>query len=364
MFKLLLNFFCILLSCIATQAQELDYYLPQDVKYNSKIPTPKSILGHEIGEFHVTHDKLVYYLEKLAEVSDRITIQRYAHTYEKRPLLLLTITSIENHSNLETIKKSHRELCDPQKSSFLNTKNMPSVVWQGYSVHGNEASGANAALVLAYYLAAAEGEQIDTMLKNTIILLDPVYNPDGLNRFATWVNMHKSKNLTTDPNSREFNEVWPGGRTNHYWFDLNRDWLLVQHPESQGRIKKFQEWKPNILTDHHEMGSNSTFFFQPGVPQRTNPITPAKNQELTAKIAEFHAKALDKIGSLYYSEESFDDFYYGKGSTYPDVNGGIGILFEQASTRGHAQETQNGILTFPFAIRNHTFIKMHGPVAE
>jgi hypothetical protein len=352
--SVLLNLFGVLLFCTSIQAQNLDYYLPKaNIKYNPQIPTPKSVLGHEVGEFHVTHDKLVYYLQKLAEVSDRMSIETYAYTHEKRPLLLLTISSPENHANLEAIQQAHLELSNPQKSASLTTQNMPAVVWQGYSVHGNEASGANAALVLAYYLAAADGEKIDKLLKNTIILLDPVYNPDGLNRFATWVNMHKSKNLNTDPNSREFHEVWPGGRTNHYWFDLNRDWLLVQQPESKGRITKFHEWKPNILTDHHEMGSNSSFFFQPGVPERTNPITPVKNQEITAKIAEFHAKALDKIGSFYYSKESFDDFYYGKGSTYPDVNGGIGILFEQASSRGHAQETQNGVLTFPFAIRNH-----------
>ena len=111
-----------------------------------------------------------------------------------------------------------------------------------------------------------------------------------------------------------------------------------------------------MQTDHHEMGSNSTFFFQPGIPSRTHPLTPARNQELTSDIAEFHAKALDKIGSLYYTEESFDDFYYGKGSTFPDINGGVGILFEQASSRGHAQESMNGVLTFPFTIRNHQAI--------
>lgn len=133
---------------------------------------------------------------------------------------------------------------------------------------------------------------------------------------------------------------------------MNRDWLPVQQPESKARLKRFHEWKPNILTDHHEMGTNSTFFFQPGVPQRTNPITPQKNQELTAKIGTFHAKFLDNIGSLYYTEQSFDDFYYGKGSTYPDANGSVGILFEQASARGHAQDSQNGVITFEFAIRN------------
>ena len=151
---------------------------------------------------------------------------------------------------------------------------------------------------------------------------------------------------------REYNEVWPGGRTNHYWFDMNRDWLPVQLPESRARIKSYNEWLPNILTDHHEMGTNATFFFQPGIPSRTHPLTPMLNQELTKRIADFHVKEFNAIGSLYYSEESFDDFYYGKGSTFPDINGGVGILFEQASSRGHIQESANGILTFPFTIKN------------
>ncbi|MEO7984081.1 MAG: zinc carboxypeptidase, partial [Bacteroidota bacterium] len=161
-----------------------------------------------------------------------------------------------------------------------------------------------------------------------------------------------SKNLVSDPNSREFNEVWPGGRFNHYWFDLNRDWLPTVHVESQNRLEWFHKWKPNILTDHHEQGSNATFFFQPGVASRVNPLTPAKNQELTAKLAKFHAAFLDRIGSLYFTKENYDDFYYGKGSTYPDINGAIGILFEQASSRGHLQQTSNGLLSFPFTIRN------------
>ena len=177
------------------------------------------------------------------------------------------------------------------------------------------------ALLSAYYLAAAQGKQIDELLDNVVILFDPSFNPDGLQRFSTWANQHKSKNLVTDPNSREFNEVWPGGRFNHYWFDLNRDWLPAVHVESQNRLKWFHKWKPNILTDHHEQGSNATFFFQPGVPSRVNPLTPDKNQELQLSWENFMRHFLDRIGSLYFTKENYDDFYYGKGSTYPDING-------------------------------------------
>lgn len=331
----------------------LDYYLPDGVTYNSEIPTPKYVLGAELGEWHVRHDQLVNYMYAVAEASDRVTITEYARTYENRPLLMLTITSPQNHRNIDKIKEEHLKLTDASESGSLNLSEIPIVVTMSYSVHGNEPSGSNASLAVVYHLAAAQGSEINEMLNNTIILIDPSINPDGLNRFAHWANIHKSKNvLVTDPQSREFDENWPGGRTNHYWFDLNRDWLLMQHPESKGRVAKFHEWVPQILTDHHEMGTNSTFFFQPGIPSRTHPITPQRNQDLTGAIAEYHADALDKIQSLYYSKESYDDFYYGKGSTYPDVNGSVGILFEQASSRGHAQESVHGILEFPFTIRN------------
>lgn len=196
---------------------------------------------------------------------------------------------------------------------------MPVVMYMGHSVHGNESSGVNASLLSAYHFTAAK--EIEEDLDNIILLIDPAINPDGINRFASWVNSHKSYYPNGDRNNRELNETWPRGRTNHYWFDLNRDWLPVQHPESQGRIAQLQGWLPNIVLDFHEMGTDNTYFFQPGIPSRNNPLTPAKNFELTEKIAGYHAKYLDKIGSLYYSKESFDDYYFGKGSTYPDIQG-------------------------------------------
>jgi hypothetical protein len=334
-------------------AQDLTYYLPDSVTYNPAIPKPKDIIYHEPGEWHVTHDRLVNYMQAIATAApNRVKLELMGFTYERRPQVLLIITSPQNHQRLEAIREQHVQLSDPQRSAALNIANMPIVVYIGHSIHGNESSGANAALISAYYLAAAQGKQIDELLENTVILFDPSFNPDGLQRFSTWVNQHKSKNLVTDADSREFNEVWPGSRFNHYWFDLNRDWLPLVHVESRNRLQWFHKWKPNILTDHHEQSSNATFFFQPGVPSRVNPLTPAGNQELTGKLGAYHAAFLDRIGSLYFTRENYDDFYYGKGSTYPDINGAIGILFEQASSRGHAQQTENGILRFPFTIKN------------
>ncbi len=351
--KKLLFAFCLLLIAHCPFAQDLTYYLPDSVTYNPAIPKPKDIIYHEVGEYHVTHDRLVNYMKAIAAAApERVKLETMGFTYEKRPQVLLIITSTKNQQRLEEIRQQHIQLTDPVKSASLNIDNMPIVVWIGHSIHGNEQSGTNASLLSAYYLAAAQGKQIDELLDNIVILFDPSFNPDGMQRFSTWVNQHKSKNLVSDPNDREYNEVWPGGRFNHYWFDLNRDWLPAVHVESQNRLKWFHQWKPNILTDHHEQGSNATFFFQPGVPSRVNPLTPAKNQELTAKLGKFHATFLDRIGSLYFTKEAYDDFYYGKGSTYPDINGAIGILFEQASSRGHLQETVNGLLTFPFTIKN------------
>lgn len=341
---LLLSFFA-----FTSYAQvDLSYYLPEGFTYDESIPTPKEVLGYEVGEWHVSHDQLVTYMKAVAAASDRVSFEETGRTYEKRPQVLLTITSPSNLGRLDQIKAERMKL--RQAGLTADIENMPVVMYMGYSVHGNEPSGANASLLAAYHFAAAN--EIADDLENMVLLLDPAINPDGLNRFASWVNSHKSYNMNGDPNDIEYNEAWPRGRTNHYWFDLNRDWLPVQHPESRNRVRVFQDWLPNVHLDFHEMGTNSTYFFQPGVPARNHPLTPDKNFELTAKIGTYHAKALDKIGSLYYSQESFDDYYYGKGSTYPDVQGSIGILFEQASSRGHLQESVNGMLSFPFTIRN------------
>lgn len=347
----LLVFLCCGLSLQAQDSLSLDYYLPEGTTYNQEIPSPQEVLGYVPGEWHVSHDQLLLYMRELARVSPRISMENRGSTFEGRPLILLTITSEENHQNLENIRQQHLALTQ-SGSENIDIANMPIVVNQGFSIHGNEPSGSNAALLVAYHLAAAQGQDIQELLDNSIILFDPSFNPDGLQRFAYWANTNKSKNINPDPQDREYREVWPGGRTNHYWFDMNRDWLPVQLPESQARLETFHKWYPNILTDHHEMGSNSSFFFQPGIPSRTHPLTPQINQDLTREIGTYHAAAFDELGSFYYTEENYDDFYYGKGSTFPDINGSIGILFEQGSSRGHAQETDNGVLTFPFTIRN------------
>lgn len=341
----------------------LSYYLPS-MEYEAGIPTPEQYLGYQVGEWHPSHDQIVGYFKLLDGLSDKIEIVEYARSHENRPLIAAIISSPENLKNKDEIKRKHKLLSHYETASSVDISNLPAVLWQGYSIHGNEASGYNASLLVVYYLIAGKGKQVIETLNNMVILMDPCLNPDGVQRFSTWVNSHKSQTLVTDPGSREFNEAWPGGRYNHYWFDMNRDWLLLVHPESRGRVRMLHEWNPNVLTDHHEMGSNSTFFFHPGIPTGNNPNTPEENFVLTEKIGKFHASFLDSIGSLYYTKSNFDDFYYGKGSTYPDAMGCMGILFEQASSRGHVQATDNGNLTFPFTIRNQvtTSLSTHAAV--
>jgi len=327
--------------------------LPKDAAYDPAVPSPEKVLGFPIGERHLQHHELVGYLRKLGEASPRVKVEEYARSYGGRPLVYAVITSPENHRRLDEIRKQHLALTTGTVTDALPPDTaLPAVVVMGYGVHGNEPSASNVAPLVAYHLAAMTGKDHDKLLDELVILLDPALNPDGMERFANWANDNRGAVLNADPATREHREPWPGGRTNYYWFDLNRDWLPAQHPESQGRLAAYQRWKPNLVLDYHEMGSNATYFFQPGDPKRVHPLIPARNQELTGLLAKYHATALDKIGSLYFTGDQFDDYYPGKGSTYPDLHGGVGILFEQASSRGHVQDTPNGRLTFPFTIRN------------
>jgi hypothetical protein len=350
--KKIIIFFFLLTSLLENvSAQEpMDYFLPKDVIYAKAIPDPEEYFRQQIGEWHLTYYQVLSYLNEIARISGRAVIEEYARSYENRPLVHIIFTSEQNHAKLDELKELHVKFSNPFED--ISMDHVPLVITLGYGVHGNESSATNSAVLTAYYLAAAQGEEINRLLENTIILVDPCLNPDGLTRHSTWANMHQSFTGIPGNDSRQFSEVWPGGRTNHYWFDLNRDYLPLVHPETRGRVAKFHEWKPNIVTDHHETGANATFFFQPGVPSRNNPLTPQENYRLTRKIASYHAHYLDKTGSHYFMEEQFDDYYYGKGSSYPDVNGSVGILFEQAGFRGKIRETSNGIKKLAFGIKN------------
>jgi hypothetical protein len=342
-----------MLNVLPTLGQS-SYYFPKAQVFDENIPTPESFLGYQIGARQTRYDRVVAYMEELARKSDRVTIETIGYTYEHRPQVIVTITTPENHSKLQVIQQEHLQLANPTKAA-PELANMPVLVHLGYNVHGNESSSTEVSMLTAYYLAANKDAQTERHLEKAVIFIDPALNPDGRDRHTNWVSMHQGDPSVSDPADREHNEVWPGGRGNHYWFDLNRDWLPLVHVESKNRMAFFHKWLPNIYIDFHEMGTNATYFFEPTKTNSSeNRLIPRNNYDgLNNLMARYHAAALDELGSLYFTKEQFDNIYPGYGGTYADFQGGLALTFEQASSRGNRQENSLGILTFAFSIRNH-----------
>ena len=347
--KYILTLFLLISSQLSAQKYFTEKYEP----FNSEIESPESYLGYPIGSEHTRHDNIISYFKNLANSSDRAILKFYGKTHEGRRLPMLVISSPENLKNMDQIQKRHLMLVDPNNKT-QPSENDPLIINLAYNVHGNEPSSSEAAILSAYTLIASKNKEILSFLENSIIFIDPAINPDGRDRHTQWANSHKAFPLVKDPNDVEHNENWPRGRTNHYWFDLNRDWLLAINPESQGKLNWYHQWYPNVVTDFHEMGSQSSYFFEPMKANGSlDPIMPKENYiDLNNLFAEYFSKSLDSIGSLYFTKEAFDGTYPGYGSSYADLQGGLGILFEQASSRGLAQKTDYGEITFPFTIRN------------
>ena len=334
-----------------------DYYFEKYAPFDENIKSPEEFLGYPIGEMHTRHDLIVSYMTYLSNTSDKADMFSYATSYEGRKLIYLIVSSPKKINNIDEIRKSHLSYIKPDDENYIQSDkptDFPVIINLGYNVHGNEPSSSEAAMLTAYTLISSKSKEVEEYLENSIVLIDPTINPDGRDRHTQWVNSYKGSPLVDDPQDAEHNEYWPGGRTNHYWFDLNRDVLLGIHPETRGKIEFHHNWYPNVTMDFHEMGSNSTYFF---VPWKTHaakdPVIPQENYEYFERLfGEFFAKGLDEIGSMYFSKEAFDKTYPGYHSSYGDLMGGIGMLFEQASSRGHKQITQFGEITFPFTIRN------------
>lgn len=342
----------IFIICVHTGIAQ-DYFLKDKAPFDTEIPSPEEFLGYSIGEQHTRHDQIVAYFTKLAQVSEKAIINSYGKTHENRKLVILTISTAGNLDKLPQLKKEHLAFTDPNQTA-TNYDTVPVFVQLGYNVHGNEPSSAEAAMLTAYTLVASNSTEVKNYLENAVLFIDPTINPDGRDRHTQWANQYKGNPLVSDNYDAEHNEMWPRGRTNHYWFDLNRDWLLAINPESRGKLKWYHEWYPNVVTDFHEMGTNSTYFFEPMKPIGSqDPIMPKENYEdLNNAFAPYFSKALDNIGSFYFTKEAFDGTYPGYGSSYPDLQGGLALLFEQASSRGHLQDTDYGTISFPFTIRN------------
>ncbi|MGI9248545.1 MAG: M14 family zinc carboxypeptidase [Woeseiaceae bacterium] len=330
---------------------DLDMYAA-NVLYDPTIPTPEQVLGHALGHEPVRHHKLVEYITRVAELSDRLSVEVIGYTHERRPILFVVATSPENHARLDTIRARHAALTQGSGDQPISD-DMPGITWINYGVHGAESSGMDASLPFVYHLAAARGDKIERILSDSVILVTAIFNPDGHSQRIAWFDAYGGKQRIADPGHIEHQYNWQFARTNHYWFDLNRQWLLLTQPESRAWMRKWHEWRPNLSVDYHEMGGEETYYFHPGVAARTNPLVPDRAEELLEKTVRTSEEFLDSEGRLYFQGERFDNYYIGKGSTFPLVNGGIGVLYEAAAALGREIETRNGLRTYRENIRKH-----------
>ena len=338
----------------AVQAQNAYFFPDYKGSFDPAIPTPEQFLGYPVGSHFTRYDRIVDYLKELDRLSDKVSLVPIGKTYEERPQVIAVFTSTANQRNLEQIRQQHLQLADP-KAPAPDYGKLPVIVHLAYTVHGNESSSSEAAMLTAYYLTASTAPEVAKWLTGSVVTIDPAENPDGRDRATQWFNQYKSFPAVTDPADREHNEYWPNGRYNHYLNDLNRDWLPLVHVESRNRIKFHHAWLPNVMIDFHEMGTSSTYYFEPSKPYSTeNDLIPRATYDvLNVRLANYFARALDGIGVLYFTKEQFDNLSPIYGSTYPDFTGGVGVTFELGSSRGLAQEGSNGVVTFPFTIRNH-----------
>lgn len=326
--------------------------------YDPSVPTPESVLGYEIGERFTPHHMIVRYAERLAASTPRLELDTVAHTFEGREVLMAIVTGEANHARLEQIRRDARLLADPRGVSGTElaraAARTPAIVWLGYTVHGGEASGTEAALALLYQLAAGTDEETRTILDSTVVLIDPVQNPDGHERHVQDVSrMRGALGVPTTPGAMIHQGNWPGARTSHYYFDLNRDWFIHSHPETRGRVAAFHAWAPHVAVDLHEMGSNSTYFFAP-------PMEPL-NKNVHESILKWweifatsNARAFDRHGWSFFRREGYDEFYPGYGVSWPILTGAVGMTYEQASSSGGAIRRRDGtILTLHEAASHH-----------
>jgi hypothetical protein len=287
---------------------------------------PNEFLGYELGERFTRHHRVVEYFQHVASVIPNVELYKYGETYEYRPLVYAVITSPENLKNLEQIRLDNLRRTGLE-SGTPSTK-IP-IVWLSYNVHGNEASSIEASMQTLYELANPANGTSANWLKNTVVIIDPCINPDGRDRYANFYNSFGNRPANSSPDAREHREYWPGGRSNHYWFDLNRDWAWLTQIESQQRIKVYNQWMPHVHVDFHEQGYNNPYYFAPAAEPYHEVITPWQ-REFQVMIGKNHAKHFDKQGWLYFTKEVFDLYYPSYGDTYPTYNGAIGMTYEQA----------------------------------
>ncbi len=326
-------------------------------RFNSGVPTPRQVLGYEVGERFTPHHLIARYLERLAATSPRVRVDTLGQTFEGREIYLAVIASEANRRRLAEIQADARRLAEanaPAAELEAVARRLPAIVWLGFTVHGGEASGTEASLALLYQLAAGEDSATRIILDSVVVLIDPVQNPDGHERHVQDVTRRRGAlGVPADPAALIHRGTWPGPRTSHYQFDLNRDWFLLSHPESRARVSTFLRWWPHVAVDLHEMGSNSTYFFAPPM-EPVNKNVPASILKWWDIFAAANAQAFDRHGWSYFRREGYDEFYPGYGVSWPILTGAVGMTYEEASSAGGAiRRTDGTVLTLSEAAHHH-----------
>ena len=327
-------------------------------RYDAHIPTFRQVLGYEPGERITSSAGIRQYLNALAAASPNIKVVEYGTSWEGRKLVYAVLGSGSNMKKLDGIRTAIARFADPRQTPAAEAHklaaSLPAVVWLAAGVHGNEASAPEAELLTAYHLLAARGDKmVDAILANDLVLLDPLQNPDGRERFVNYFEETRGSEADDSPLAAEHNQPWPGGRYNHYQFDLNRDWIALTQPETRSAATVLREWLPLVAVDLHEMGSDSTYFFSPEADPYNPNLTPTQRENLKL-FGRNNARWFDRYGFDYFTRELYDAFYPGYGATWPSYYGAVAMTFEQASARGLAvQRTDGSVLGFRDTIRHH-----------
>jgi len=324
------------------------------IAFAQEIQSPSQFLGYKLGSQFTPHFRIVEYFKYVAAASKNVKLQQYGTTNEGRPLMVMFIASDQNINRLEEIRQHNLSLAGLGTSSTATATATPIIVWLSYNVHGNEPSSSEAAMEALYEMVNTANSRTQPWLKNTIVVIDPCLNPDGRERYVNFYNSVKGAVPDADPSSREHSEPWPGGRINHYYFDLNRDWAWQTQKETQARVALFNQWLPQVHVDFHEQGYNSPYYFAPAAAPFHKDIT-AWQLEFQTIIGKNNAKYFDQNGWMYFTKEEFDLLYPSYGDTYPIYNGSIGMTYEQGGiAAGLAIATRSGdTLTLADRISHH-----------
>lgn len=337
----------------------LSLFIVVTTTFSQSIPTPEEILGYNLGERFTSHGKIEQYLHALERsAGERVRVSPYGESYEGRTLYRVVFSSPENLNRLEEIRSAINKLSDPRTTTPAEAAKIitstPAIAWLSYGVHGNEASSSEAALNVMYTLASGTDEGTLSLLKNLVIVIDPLLNPDGHERYVNYELTRTGSRPVEERAAVVHNEDWPSGRTNHYFFDLNRDWAWLTQRESRARIKAYREWMPQVHVDFHEMSYNSSYFFFPAF-KPINKNFPSNTIEWGEIYGRGNAAAFDSAGTSYWSGESFDMYYPGYGDSWPSLHGAIGMTYEQAGQVGvRIKRADESVLTLSDRLSNHT----------